>query len=90
VKQVLSIAKRNIAPPPASISNGVDGQFVSGFGKVEDGKRMIFCWMWQRTHSRRASELAALAGTLRPAWKWREGHLKSASQFKAERQTLTL
>ena len=41
VKQVLSISKRNIAPPPESISNGVDGQFISGIGKVEDGKRMI-------------------------------------------------
>jgi len=41
VKQVLSIPKRNIAPPPESISNGVDGQFISGIGKVEDGKRMI-------------------------------------------------
>jgi chemotaxis signal transduction protein len=41
VKQVLSIPKRNIAPPPESISSGVDGQFISGIGKVEDGKRMI-------------------------------------------------
>jgi chemotaxis signal transduction protein len=41
VKEVLSISSRNIAPPPASISNGVDGQFISGIGKVENGKRMI-------------------------------------------------
>ena len=41
VKEVLSISSSNIAPPPASISNGVDGQFISGIGKVENGKRMI-------------------------------------------------
>jgi purine-binding chemotaxis protein CheW len=41
VKQVLSISSRNIAPPPASISSGADGQFISGIGKVDDGKRMI-------------------------------------------------
>ena len=41
VKQVLSISLRNIAPPPASISSGADGQFISGIGKVDDGKRMI-------------------------------------------------
>jgi purine-binding chemotaxis protein CheW len=41
VKQVLSIPQNNIAPPPPSISNGVDASFISGIGKVEDGKRMI-------------------------------------------------
>jgi chemotaxis signal transduction protein len=41
VKQVLSIPQSNIAPPPPSISSGADGQFISGIGKVEDGKRMI-------------------------------------------------
>jgi purine-binding chemotaxis protein CheW len=41
VKEVLSISSRNIAPPPASISNGAEGQFISGIGKVENGKRMI-------------------------------------------------
>jgi chemotaxis signal transduction protein len=62
VKQVLSIAKRNIAPPPASISNGVDGQFVSGIGKVEDGKRMIVLLDVGKVLTRgEQSELAALA-----------------------------
>jgi chemotaxis signal transduction protein len=41
VKQVLSIAARDISPPPASISNPDDAQFISGIGKVDDGKRMI-------------------------------------------------
>lgn len=41
VKQVLSISSSNIAPPPASISSGGEGHFISGIGKVEDGKRMI-------------------------------------------------
>jgi chemotaxis signal transduction protein len=41
VKEVMSIASRNIAPPPASIANGTDNHFISGIGKVGDGKRMI-------------------------------------------------
>ena len=41
VREVLSIPARNIAPPPASISSGPDGKFISGIGKVENGKRMI-------------------------------------------------
>jgi len=41
VKQVLSIAARNIAAPPATILSGGNGQFISGIGKVDDGKRMI-------------------------------------------------
>ena len=41
VKEVLSISSRNIAPPPASISQGGEGQFISGIGKVDEGKRMI-------------------------------------------------
>ncbi len=41
VKEVLSIASSNIAPPPTSISEGAEGQFISGIGKVGDGKRMI-------------------------------------------------
>ena len=41
VKEVLSISTRNIAAAPASISNGGDAQFISGIGKVDDGKRMI-------------------------------------------------
>ena len=41
VKEVLSISAANIAPPPPSISDGVEGHFISGIGKVGDGKRMI-------------------------------------------------
>jgi chemotaxis signal transduction protein len=41
VKEVLSISTQNIAPPPASISNGAESQFISGIGKVDNGKRMI-------------------------------------------------
>jgi chemotaxis signal transduction protein len=62
VKQVLSISSRNIAPPPASISNGVDGQFISGIGKVEDGKRMIVLLDVGKVLTRgEQSELATLA-----------------------------
>ena len=62
VKQVLSISTRNIAPPPASISNGVDGQFISGIGKVEDGKRMIVLLDVGKVLTRgEQSELATLA-----------------------------
>jgi purine-binding chemotaxis protein CheW len=62
VKQVLSISKRNIAPPPASISTGADGQFISGIGKVEEGKRMIVLLDVEKVLTRgEQSELAALA-----------------------------
>ncbi len=65
VKEVLSISSKNIAPPPASISNGADGQFISGIGKVENGKRMIVLLDVGRVLTRgEQSELAALA---RPA-----------------------
>jgi chemotaxis signal transduction protein len=61
VKQVLSISKRNIAPPPASISSGADGQFISGLGKVEDGKRMIVLLDVEKVLTRgEESQLAAL------------------------------
>jgi chemotaxis signal transduction protein len=62
VKQVLSISKRNIAPPPASISSGADGQFISGLGKVEDGKRMIVLLDVEKVLTRgEQSQVAALA-----------------------------
>ena len=61
VKQVLSIPQSNIAPPPPSISNGVDGSFISGIGKVEDGKRMIVLLDVGRVLTRvEQSELVAL------------------------------
>jgi len=62
VKQVLSISSRNIAPPPASISNGNDAQFISGIGKVEDGKRMIVLLDVGKVLTRgEQSELSALS-----------------------------
>jgi purine-binding chemotaxis protein CheW len=41
VREVLNLAKKDIAPPPESIGSGVDQQFISGIGKVDSGKRMI-------------------------------------------------
>ena len=41
VREVLSLAKKDIAPPPEAIGSGVDQQFISGIGKVDAGKRMI-------------------------------------------------
>ena len=65
VKQVLSIPQSNIAPPPPSISNGADSQFISGIGKVEDGKRMIVLLDVARVLTR--IEQSELAGLSRPA-----------------------
>ncbi len=41
VRQVLNVATKDIAAPPASIAGGVDQRYIAGIGKVEDGKRMI-------------------------------------------------
>jgi purine-binding chemotaxis protein CheW len=41
VREVLNLAKKDIAPPPESIGSGIDQQFISGIGKVDSGKRMI-------------------------------------------------
>jgi chemotaxis signal transduction protein len=41
VREVMNLAKRDIAPPPESIGSGIDQQFLSGIGKVDSGKRMI-------------------------------------------------
>jgi purine-binding chemotaxis protein CheW len=41
VREVLNLARKDIAPPPESIGNGIDQQFISGIGKVDAGKRMI-------------------------------------------------
>jgi purine-binding chemotaxis protein CheW len=65
VKQVLSIPQSNIAPPPPSISSGADSQFISGIGKVEDGKRMIVLLDVGRVLTR--IEQSELAGLSRPA-----------------------
>ena len=61
VKEVVSIAQSNIAPPPPSISSGADAQFISGIGKVENGKRMIVLLDVGRVLTRvEKSELVAL------------------------------
>ncbi len=41
VRQVLNLAAKDVAPPPEAISSGIDQQFISGIGKVDNGKRMI-------------------------------------------------
>jgi chemotaxis signal transduction protein len=41
VREVLSLSKKDIAPPPEAIHSGVDQRFISGIGKVDSGKRMI-------------------------------------------------
>jgi len=41
VREVMNLAKKDIAPPPETIGSGIDQQFISGIGKVDDGKRMI-------------------------------------------------
>lgn len=41
VREVLSLAPKDIAPPPPSLSADIDRQCISGVGKVDDGKRMI-------------------------------------------------
>jgi purine-binding chemotaxis protein CheW len=41
VREVMNLAKKDIAPPPETIGSGIDQQFISGIGKVDAGKRMI-------------------------------------------------
>jgi purine-binding chemotaxis protein CheW len=41
VREVMNLAKKDIAPPPETIGAGIDQQFISGIGKVDAGKRMI-------------------------------------------------
>jgi purine-binding chemotaxis protein CheW len=41
VREVLSLSKKDIAPPPAAIHSGIDQQFIFGIGKVDSGKRMV-------------------------------------------------
>jgi chemotaxis signal transduction protein len=41
VREVLSLSKTDIAPPPDAINSGIDQQFISGIGKVDSGKRMV-------------------------------------------------
>ena len=41
VREVLNLANKDIAPPPASLSTTIDRQYISGIGKVDQDKRMI-------------------------------------------------
>jgi chemotaxis signal transduction protein len=41
VREVLNLARKDIAPPPEAIGSGIGQQFISGIGKVDSGKRMI-------------------------------------------------
>jgi purine-binding chemotaxis protein CheW len=41
VRENLNLPRRDISPPPTTLDNGVDSRFISGIGKVDDGKRMI-------------------------------------------------
>ena len=52
VREVLNLAKRDIAPPPEAIGSGIDQQFISGIGKVDAGKRMIVLLDVERILSR--------------------------------------
>jgi len=52
VRQVLNLAKKDIAPPPEAIASGIDQQFISGIGTVDGGKRMIVLLDMERIISR--------------------------------------
>jgi purine-binding chemotaxis protein CheW len=41
VREVLNLASKDIAPPPASLSTTIDRQYISGIGKLDGDKRMI-------------------------------------------------
>jgi len=63
VREVLNLAKKDIAPPPEAIGSGIDQQFISGIGKVDQGKRMIVLLDMKKILSRQEqvhlSEIAA-------------------------------
>jgi len=42
VREVLSLSRSDIAAPPETVQSGIEQQFVSGIGKVDNGKRIIF------------------------------------------------
>ena len=52
VREVLNLAKKDIAPPPEAIASAIDQQFISGIGKVDAGKRMIVLLDVERILSR--------------------------------------
>jgi len=41
VREVLSLSKQDIAPPPEAVHSSIDQHFISGIGKVDSGKRMV-------------------------------------------------
>ena len=41
VREVLNLAGKDIAPPPASLATTIERQYISGIGKVDGDKRMI-------------------------------------------------
>jgi purine-binding chemotaxis protein CheW len=41
VREVLSLSRKDISPPPEAIHSGIDQRFISGIGKVDSGKRML-------------------------------------------------
>ena len=41
VREVLNLADKDVAAPPASLSTEIDRQYISGIGKVDGDKRMI-------------------------------------------------
>ena len=41
VREVLTLARKDIAPPPSAMGSGIQQQFISGIGKVDAGQRMI-------------------------------------------------
>jgi purine-binding chemotaxis protein CheW len=59
VRQVLNLSRKNIAPPPQAIASGIDQQFISGIGKVDEGQRMIVLLDVEKILSRQ--ELAQLS-----------------------------
>jgi purine-binding chemotaxis protein CheW len=58
---VLNIAMKDIAPPPAAIESGIDNEFISGIGKVDQGKRMIVLLNVEKILTRREKEELAQA-----------------------------
>ena len=63
VREVLNLSRKDIAPPPEAIGSGIDQQFISGIGKVDQGKRMIVLLDMEKILSRQEqahlSEIAA-------------------------------
>jgi chemotaxis signal transduction protein len=56
VREVLSLSKSDIAPPPEAINSGIDQQFISGIGKVDSGRRMVVLLEVEKILSRTEQE----------------------------------